>query len=123
MSDASRQVAGEWDLEKALAALEVQTVVSGSDNPIKMAQDIFRDNAPLAAMAIVNIATSSPHEATRLKAATYIVERNLGSVAHVNPDAEDDPLTMFVNSIVTEAEDAAIQAAHQALDGSTEDAS
>jgi hypothetical protein len=71
----------EFDPE-ALAALEESASMERSVYPEKtgaeLAESILEDAAPAAAQSIVRIATSDPNSNTRLRAASYIVDRVLG---------------------------------------------
>jgi hypothetical protein len=61
------------------------------------ARRIFREGLPNAAKAIVDIAENSTSDRTRLTAAQYIVERNLGKVGDDAAHAPDNALAKLVN--------------------------
>lgn len=55
-------------------------VFSDDRTPIQLAQKILDDASVAAAQSIVNIATKDPNSSTRLRAATYLIDRTLGKV-------------------------------------------
>lgn len=61
----------------------LEKAVYGDETEYEMAQRIFKQAAPNAAKAIVDIALNGISERTKLQAATYVVERLMGKV----PDA------------------------------------
>jgi hypothetical protein len=69
----------DWMPEEELKLLQAQPKASPSvqDNE-KIAMKIFRDNLPLAAEIIGELAINGEKESTRLNASKYIVERVLG---------------------------------------------
>lgn len=69
----------DWIPEEELRLLQAQPKASPSvrDNE-QLAMRIFRDNLPLAAEVIAEIAVNGEKETARLNASKYIVERCLG---------------------------------------------
>jgi len=72
----------EFDDPEAMRALEESANMERAFAPEKtgaeLAEQILEDSAPIAAQTIVRIATNDPNSNTRLRAATYIVDRVLG---------------------------------------------
>jgi hypothetical protein len=66
-----RRGAERSSLERAVYANETEE---------QMARRIFREALPMAAASIVDIASNSQNDRTKLDASKYIVERNLGKV-------------------------------------------
>jgi hypothetical protein len=72
-----------------------------SESPEVAAKRIIRDAAPFAAQAISNMATDlSVSPSVRLRAATYIIDRNLGPVG---AGSNDDALEEFLEQLNREA--------------------
>lgn len=79
--------------EVKMSSLEAET----------LAMQIFRDNLPLAAQIICDIATHSDNERTQLTAAKYVVERTMGKTPESRPPAdEDNPLTRLFGNVIRE---------------------
>jgi hypothetical protein len=57
-----------------------------------IAMEIFRDNLPLAAQVIADIAVSSDSERNRLAASKYIVERVMGRTPDAKVDTSRDDM-------------------------------
>lgn len=97
----------EFDDPDAMRALEeaasMERMVSPEKTGAELAESILEDAAPHAAQAIVRIATSDPNSNTRLRAATYIVDRVLGK-AGLDPtkNAPWDEVFKAVTSTVEE---------------------
>jgi hypothetical protein len=70
----------------------------------QIARRIFRTALPQAAKEIVDIAVGSTNDRTRLQAAQYIVERNLGKVGDDPAHASDDLLRGIVEDFTREIE-------------------
>jgi hypothetical protein len=90
--------------EEELKLLQAQPKVSPSaaDNE-KLCMQIFRDNAPLAAEIIGELALNGEKESTRLNASKYIVDRVLGRIADSQQGSgKDEPWTDLFNSVARE---------------------
>jgi hypothetical protein len=107
-----------WDAEEALRSLADESRLIDGDDPAATAKRVFRENAGVAAAAIVHIAKYSPSDRTRLEAARYVVERNLGKIGEESV-AEEDPLTRLLGAVVKDEEDA-IERARVTLNGTLE---
>lgn len=94
-----------WDPKHALEALTEEQEVMG-ETVEDQAKRIFRDALPVAAMAVVHLAQYSGNEKTRLEAARYVVERNVGRLQDMAIVGIDDPMAALMAEIVTELQDA-----------------
>jgi hypothetical protein len=91
----------QWDPDQALESLVEEAPLYG-ETPEMQAKRIFKENLPLAAQSIAHTAAYSPNESVRLKAATYIVERNLGRLVDANALSTDDPFELLLADCVAE---------------------
>lgn len=87
----------EWDADSALQALSQEATLTGA-SPEDIANQIFKDSLPVAAASIVHSAQFSTNEQTRLRAAQYVVERNLGRLQDT-PQLVDDPFDKFLKEM------------------------
>lgn len=81
----------EWDSDEAINALKMERTVNPSETEEELARRIIRENLPAAASAIAHLAIHSPSEKTRLEAARYIVDRNLGKIGDERTFGDKDP--------------------------------
>ena len=84
----------EWDPDilanKLNASLQLEEQVHPDETHKERSQRLLDENSPRAALAIVHLATYGHNESIRLKAATYIVDRNLGRVPLGTSDEKQD---------------------------------
>ena len=106
----------DWDKNAALASLAVRRDVEGERSEAQVAEDIFREALPLAALQIVHLSEHSGNERLRADLARYVVERNLGSLKDVVRMDQKDPLQALVQSI-TNVENEQIEHAKAMLQG------
>lgn len=93
-----------WDPEIALQSLVQEQEVLGL-TPQAQALQILKDNAPYAASSIVHLALYGDNERTRLAAAQYVVDRNLGRIGDEKQDnTTDDPINRLLAEVVTDIE-------------------
>lgn len=76
--------------------------LSVSETEEQMARRAFRQALPGAAQAIIDIAHHGMNERTRLTAAQYIVERNMGKVGQDPALANTDTLRGLVEGLTEE---------------------
>lgn len=69
-----------WVPEEALQNLTLERQFRPSETPEEMAERILKENLPIAAQSVVQLAVHSKSERIRLDAARYVIERNLGRV-------------------------------------------
>jgi hypothetical protein len=107
MSDAADRpprIDGTWDPVSALNNLTMEKALDSTDTPETVAKRLFKENLPVAVMAICHLATYSETEAIRFNAAKFVVERTMGPAERVaSPDGKhawDD----IYDTVVTEAE-------------------
>lgn len=67
-----------WLPVAALERMEADLIAHNELTRSQLAQRVIQDASPLAAYRIIEIATSSEDEAIALKAAMYVVDRELG---------------------------------------------
>jgi hypothetical protein len=108
-------IGDNWDPELALEALGTAKAVYGEDEA-RVAEELFRQGLPMAAMTIIHASKHSNNERLRVDAAKYVVERNLGAIKDANPlqGRREDPLMALVQSL-TKSEDDAIDKAKEKL--------
>jgi len=83
----------DWDEAAAIEADEAFAAIATASipvNPAKTAEQIFRQNASLAAEQIVALSLGGANERVRLDASKYIIERVLGRVGDMKPLGDDD---------------------------------
>jgi hypothetical protein len=70
----------EWVPDEALEALQQERMFSGEGEE-DLANRLLRENLPAAVMSVCNLAIHSNNENTRLRAAQYVIDRNMGRIA------------------------------------------
>jgi hypothetical protein len=95
-----------WDPNAALEDLAGMPEYRSSDfksyDVVKKLADV---NAPGAMQSIVHLAMNSPNDATRLKAAQYVVDRACGRIADLpQPDTVDDELQALIKGFLKTGE-------------------
>jgi hypothetical protein len=88
----------EWTPESAAESLAMERTFHPSETPEQMAERIFRENLIGAASAIVHTAIHATNDRTRLDAAKYVVERNLGKIGDTQEGVED-PLMQLIKEM------------------------
>ena len=101
MEEESYEPSNKWDAELALKSLVFEAEMHGESEQ-QTASRVFRENLPLAAQAICHVARYAPNERIRLDAAKYVVERNLGRLADVQPTSTEDPFEKLLAEVVVE---------------------
>ena len=105
------KVSGEYftpsdaELKAMMTASSTLKPLSPSETEEQMARRVFRRALPAAAQTICDIAENSLNDRTRLQAATYIVERNLGKVGDDMAHASGDTLRGLVEGIEQDLKD------------------
>lgn len=82
-----------------LAALKAEVDTFGEEESA-LAERLLRENLPMATMSIIKIARAGSSDRTRLDAAKYIVERNLGRLQDINPNAKKLPLESLLEDLM-----------------------
>jgi hypothetical protein len=77
---------------------ELEDLFAGEESPKIRTQRIFEENAPFAAAAIIDLVHNSSNDNTRLRAATYVVDRVIGPIGH---EEQEDALDKFLKGIET----------------------
>ena len=86
------------DEELAMMVTGARTVPpAGEKYEIAEAERLFRENLPVAAAVICELAVHAEKETTRLNAAKYVVERVLGRVGDPRVSTEDNPYDFLSN--------------------------
>jgi len=78
--DENRVSRREWVPDEALEMLAAEKMVHPNESPEVRAQRLFIESVDQAALSLINLAVHSNNEQTRFRAATYVVERVLGTV-------------------------------------------
>lgn len=106
MSDADRPPAdpSAWDPVKALSNLTMEKALDSTDTPEMVARRLFKENLPVAVMAICHLATYSDTEAIRFNAAKFVVERTMGPAERVIAQDGKHAWDDIYENVVTEAE-------------------
>lgn len=107
MSDAADRpprVDGVWDPVQALKNLSLEKALDSVDTPAMVAQRLFKENLPVAVMAICHLATYSDTEAIRFNAAKFVVERTMGPAERIATTDGKHVWDDIYENVVTEAE-------------------
>lgn len=98
-----------WDPDAAAASLSMESTVHAGETPEDLAERLLREGLPSAVMSVTHLAVHSTNERTRLAAAQYVIDRNLGRVTEVpiGIKGAEDPLKKLLGSFVREVEDIA----------------
>ena len=96
----------DWDADVALATDEEFAAIATAAipiNPAKTAEQIFKQNAAMAAEQIVALALGAANERVRLDASKTIIDRVLGRVGDVKPNNDEDaPWAGVYSAIIRE---------------------
>lgn len=84
--------------DEDLVSLKAEVDTFGEEESA-LAERLLRENLPMAAMSIVKIAQKGSTDRVRLDAAKYIVERNLGRLQDINPNAKRLPIDAFLEEM------------------------
>jgi hypothetical protein len=83
------RVGDPWDPQLALASLTQP--LHQEDDEKAQATKILQDSLVSAVQRVCHVAIYSPDEKLAFKAATYVIERNLGRVTDNRPLGDADP--------------------------------
>ena len=89
--------------EDQIKALAAERDVTGDDVEAQ-AERLFKEHLPTAVLTLVNLARAAQSEGVRLKAAQYVVERNLGRLQDMTLAEEKDKLTQLVQLLSSDPE-------------------
>ena len=92
----------DWLPEAALKGLAEEALVNPSETSDELATRLFRENAPIAAMSIIQLAKGALNENTRLRAAQYVTDRVLGPAANPHPGDKGNPWDDLLATITKE---------------------
>lgn len=81
----------DWLPDEAIADLTVRRALRQVEDPVAMANDLFKENLPMSVMAICHIALHSPVDAIRFQAARYVVDRTMGDKGGPMVDGDNKP--------------------------------
>lgn len=94
----------EWNPESALEGLAAERNVMEIDEAVQ-AESLFRENLPLAALMLIDLAKNGINEKIRLDASRYIVERIIGQLKDVDLNStKGDPLLELLGQVVRDVE-------------------
>lgn len=79
-----------WITDEEIQALADEREVFGHDE-VEQAEKILRENLPAVTHAVVKLARKASSETVRLRAAQYVIDRNLGRITE--PTAEESTAT------------------------------
>jgi hypothetical protein len=91
----------EWDPETSLKSLTEEAAV-WDETATQHAQRLLKENLPLATQSICHIAIYGVNENTRLRAAQYVIDRNLGRVMDTNALTTEDPFENLLADCIAE---------------------
>jgi hypothetical protein len=77
-----------WNPEDAIEQLVLESAALEVGNPVDTAQNILKDNAGRAALAVVHMAVHSRDERIRLKAAQYVLDKVIAKNGVDDPFAD-----------------------------------
>lgn len=92
--------------DEELRLLAAQPMPDTVKSQAKLAQQIFEDNAGLAAEIVCDIMVNSPNEKTKLMAAKYVADRVLGRVGEQKVAESENPWDNLFNSVIREPSEA-----------------
>lgn len=95
---------GPWDPIQALKNLTMEHALESVVSPEDMAKRLFKENLPLAVMAICHLATYSDTEMMRFQAAKFVVERTMGPAEKVATEAGRHAWDDIYDNVTQEAE-------------------
>lgn len=84
--------------QEDLEILKSEQDIFGEQDEKATAERLFREGLPLATLSIIRLSQSAQSDRTRLDAAKYVVERNLGRIQDLNTGVED-PLMDLLNEL------------------------
>ena len=94
----------DWDPDEALLATVKDKEIFNTSYE-DQTREVLDQAGPSAARSVVNMALYSQNEPVRLKAATYILDRQLGRTGEEKQSQSTvDPLTALLGEIVKEVE-------------------
>ena len=100
-----------WDVDAALNRLTSEKAWDGIDltdqsqsNVNDTMRRLLREAGPVATLALVHLAQYSDSEHMRYKAATYIIDRNLGRIGELTTTPERDPFMALLEDCVLKVE-------------------
>lgn len=79
-----------------LDAMKLEADLYPQETEEQTARRLFRTALPQAVVGLIEIATNSTNDRTRLTACQYIVERNMGKVGDDPAHVKDDVLSSIV---------------------------
>lgn len=91
-----------WLPQTALDRMQSDLILNEEMTRSQLAERTIQDAAPLAAYSIVDLAVSSEDENIRLKAAMYVLDRELGkpkATTNLNVNA-DNPVLRLIEGVV-----------------------
>jgi len=100
MSDEPEVDDRSWIPDQAIEGLKMERQLGDKKSDIEFTRELFRQNAPAAASAIVHLAIHSQNERIRLQSAQYVVERVLGRPGEENPHGRT-PLEALMEGIIS----------------------
>lgn len=95
----------DWVPDKAIEELTLKRALQTVEDPIKMANELFKEALPLATMGMVHIAVHEPNPQIRFNAQKYVIDRNMGSVqSPTKPESEAPAWQKIFDSIAVVAD-------------------
>jgi len=95
---------GPWDPDTALRNLNAELALGMVSSPEEMARKLFKENLPVAVMAICHMATYSDTEMMRFQAAKFVVERTMGPAERIIATDSRHAWDDIYDSVTHEAE-------------------
>jgi|SRR5262245_19353278 len=99
---AGRVSDAEWVPDDALAALNLERQVNPERSFEQIANTILREALPIAVSSLVHLSQHAANDKTRLEAAKYIVERNLGRLSDVSNTTQTAPWDGVLADCITD---------------------
>jgi len=95
----------EWVPQKAVEELTLKRALQDVEDPLKMANDLFKESLPLAVMGLTHTAIHEPNPVIRLAAQRYVIDRSMGTTTSPTKIAEDKPVwERIFDSVAVETE-------------------
>jgi hypothetical protein len=95
----------EWVPAEAVEELTLKRALQDVEDPVKMANDLFKESLPLAVMSMTHLAIHENNPQIRFNAAKYVIDRNMGSVqSPTKPESEAPAWQKIFDSIAVVSE-------------------
>ena len=92
----------DWVPDEAIENLTLKRALQDVEDNIRLASDIFKECAPVAAMSMCHMAVHSPSEQVRLTAAKMVIDRAMGTPSAQKMAVEKPVWEKLFENVVSE---------------------